>query len=220
MSHKVKAEDRLRTEAEDAPSVHPGNSSSNQDHRSSHSRHRCSPEDEVKVDGREEVDEVHSATSVGAGATFGNSALCWFVHQDEGATRLQEVEADSLVAVAKLDEDNPLACRRWQARMCPSWVSTHWHILRRNPISRETRRAQPAPRYCAWAKTETDVSLPGGRWYITRKTQEKEEKDQVYGIQSVQYSLVYIHSTSTVYMSTVYISSRESCYNARGVIFS
>ena len=51
------------------------------------------------------------------------------MHKDEGATRLQEVEADSLVAVAKLDEDNPLACRRWQARMCPSWVSTHWHIL-------------------------------------------------------------------------------------------
>ena len=138
------------------------------------------------------------------------------MHQHEGATRLQEVEADSLVAVAKLDADSPLACRRWQARMCPSWVSTHWHILRRNPIIRETRRAQPAPRYCAWAKTETDVPLPGGRWYITQKTQEKEEKDQVYGIQPVQYSLVYIHSTSTVYMSTV---SREQCYNARGVSF-
>ena len=75
VSHKVKAEDRLRTEAEDAPSVHPGNSSSNRDHHRSPNSNRCSPEDEVEVDGREEVDEVHSATSVGAGATFGNSAL-------------------------------------------------------------------------------------------------------------------------------------------------
>ena len=37
----------------------------------------------------------------------------WFVHQKEGAIKLQEVKADSLVAVAKLDEDNLLACRCW-----------------------------------------------------------------------------------------------------------
>ena len=74
VSHKGKAEDRARTEAEDAPSVHQGNSSSNQD-RSSPNSNRCSHEDEVEVDGnREEVDQVHSAHSVGAGATFGNSA--------------------------------------------------------------------------------------------------------------------------------------------------
>ena len=74
VSHKVKAEDRLKTEDEDAPSVHPGNSSSNHSDSSPNSN-RCSREDEVEVDGnREEVDKVHSAHSVGAGATFGNSA--------------------------------------------------------------------------------------------------------------------------------------------------
>ena len=96
--------------------------------------------------------------------------------------------------------------------MCPSWVSTHWHILRRNPISRETRRAQPAPRYCAWAKTETDVPLPGGRWYITRKTQEKEEKDQVYGIQSVSTVL----STSTVPVMSTSLQSRGNSATTPG----
>ena len=73
MSHKVKDEDRLRTEDEDVPSVHPGNNSSNHNDNSPNSN-RCSREDEVEVDGNEEVDEVHSATSVGAGAMFGNSA--------------------------------------------------------------------------------------------------------------------------------------------------
>ena len=71
VSHKLKAEDRAKAEAEDAPSAHP-DSSNSQDR--SHNN-RCSREDEVEVVGnREEVDKVHNAHSVGAGATFGNSA--------------------------------------------------------------------------------------------------------------------------------------------------
>ena len=153
------------------------------------------------------------------GAILPGTAPCTLEDQDEGATRLQGVEEDRLVAVANLPEVNPLACMRWQVR-----ERHHRHSIRRrphrdHPMCRETRRAQSgASRTGLWAAYS--VLLPRWRRHSkTRKTKENQEKqDQVYDrVFTVSNSTVYVYPS----ISTVSRSSWEQCYSARGVyIFS
>jgi hypothetical protein len=61
----------------------------------------------------EDVVEVQDATDVGSGDTLHPIVPHFHKIKDEGAFRLQGVEADILVAVARVDEVNPHVYMRW-----------------------------------------------------------------------------------------------------------